>query len=298
MVDYSKLNRNKKWQDNVQPYLLLAPALIIIFIFVAYPFISGIGYAFQNTTMRSRAAEFIGFSNFIEIFEDRIFWISIKQSFYWIILTVVGEVGLALMIAFLLTRRFPGRHLIRSLFLIPWTTPLVAIAVIFIWLYNPMTGIINYYLKQIGLPTSLFLANIKQVLLWLSVPAIWRFFPFAMLMLIAAIEGIDRALFDSAQVDGANTWQQFIHITLPNIRPVLLITTLLYTIWSFNGIDVIWSTTRGGPANRSHILATYIYDEGVYQQNIGVGAAAGLIGMLLLLIPSILYFRLTKIDND
>jgi len=298
MRDIIKIERKKKLRENVQAYLLLMPAILMVIVFVTYPFMSGIGYAFQNITMNNRVSEFVGLSNFIEIFKDRIFWLSLKQSFYWIILTVSGEVGLALMVAFLVTRRFPGRHLIRSLLLIPWTTPLVAIAVIFIWLYNPMTGLFNYFLNQVGLPSLLFLSDIKQVLPWLSVPAIWRFFPFAMLMLIAAIESVDRALYDAAQVDGANTWRQFIHITIPQIRPVLLITTLLYTIWSFNGIDVIWATTRGGPANRSHILATYIYEKGVYQQNVGVGAAAGLIGMLLLLIPMFLYFRMAKVDTD
>lgn len=289
--------KRKKWQESIQPYILLMPAGLLILVFIAYPFVNGIGYAFSNITMTNRTPDFVGFDNFAKLFKDRIFWLSLKQSFYWIVLTVVGEVGLALLFAFLVTRNFPGRQIIRGLLLIPWTTPLVAIAVIFIWLYDPMTGLIDYYLVQLGLPKLMFLADIKQVLPSLSIPALWRYFPFAMLMLIASIESIDKLLYDAALVDGANSWQQFRYITFPQIRPILLVVTLLYTIWSFNGFDIIWATTRGGPANRSHILATYIYNKGVYQQYVGLGAAAGLIGLLLLVIPSMLYWRLSKMDT-
>jgi multiple sugar transport system permease protein len=283
-------------KDEILPYLLLTPAAIILLVFIGIPLIYGISLAFTNKSLVSTTTSFVGLKNFIKLSQDRIFWQSLLQSILWVFYTVSGEILIGLGFALIVTQQFKGRGFVRAILLTPWTVPLVAIATVFLWLYDPLIGYIKYFFDIFGIKNILFLANPNIALLSVSIPVIWRSFPFVMLMFVAGLEAIDRDLYEVASIDGAGSLAKFRFITLPLLRPIALVVILLEIIWMLNVFDVIWVMTRGGPVNSTQNLATFTYWQSIMQFKIGYGTAAALIMLVILLVVSYFYWRLKRLQ--
>lgn len=277
------------------PYLLLLPALALLGGVVVYPVGYGLWLAFNDKSLLSLDATFIGLDNFRELVADDVFWTSVRNTVQWTVLGVAGVMLTGLLLALLLNSPYVlGRRWLRSFFFLPWLTPTVVTAIVWSWLYNPTYGYINHALMKLSLIDEplLFLSKPGLNLNAVVVPLIWRGYPFTMLVILAALQSIDAALYEAASIDGAGSWQRFRSITLPSLAPSLAILTLLQTIWIFNHFDIPYQMTAGGPAHTSELLSTYAYNTVFGGTRQGYGAAIATVMFAVLVVFGATYIRL------
>ncbi len=291
---YRKVRLQRFIRKHWYPYLLVLPVGLLILGVMLYPLAYGIKLSLENKGLLSSESTLIGLANYGELLSDRVFWKAFGNSFIWTGVGVVGTVGLGLALALLLNQPIRGRSLFRTLFMLPWAMPTVVTGIIFIWLYDPMFGYLNQYLQQLGLISEpiYFLGKPRLALFAVSAPMVWKFFPFAMLVLLAALQATNQELYEAATVDGANRWRAFIHVTLPAIRTTLMVLVLLESIWVFNTFDFVYILTGGGPAHSTDLLSTYSYTSAFQEFRASYGAAIATIQFLILFIFSLFYFRL------
>ena len=279
-------------QSKSLPYLLLLPAAIFIVSVVLYPMLYGLSLSLTDRTLHSVESNFIGLQNFRKLLQDDRFLTVASNSVFWSIYTVVGSVLSGFILALILNQKFLGRRFVRGILLVPWTVPTVAVAFVWVWLYDPLVGILNQIVLLLGGSRLAFMSDINQVQFWVSLPVIWRFYPFVMLMLLAGLQAIDQELYAAAAVDGANILQRFRHITIPMIRGILGLVTVLEFIWLFNHFDIIWIMTGGGPADATHNFATYAYYQGFKTFKYAYASTIGIVMLVILFISSLVYLYL------
>jgi multiple sugar transport system permease protein len=269
----------------LMPYALLAPALLVTLFIVFMPMLQAIYTSFFDLVLwKANASRFVGFGNYIKLFNDKVFWIALGHTALWIGLTVPLQMGLGLVTALLLNREFPWRGLARALIIIPWALPSVVIALMWRWIYDPNTGVLNDIL--------IYLSIVHQAVPWLADPNLalyaiiatltWQGFPFFAVMILAALQGIPKSQYEAAAIDGASAWRQFRHITLPGIAPVLGTAGLLRVIWVANSMDVIFVMTGGGPGYSTYTLPLYAFIRARQNLDFGYGTAIAVTFTILL----------------
>ncbi len=276
------------------PYLLLLPAAVLLLAVVLYPMVYGVTLALTDRTLLTFHPNYVGLDNFKAMLQDDRFMHAARNSVSWSVLTVVGTMLSGFALALILNKQFFGQRFARGILLVPWTIPSVALAFVWIWLYDPLLGVFNQIIQLLGGTRIEFLSNMKMTQVWVAVAVIWRYYPFVMLMLLAGLQAIDRELYEAAAVDGANAWQKFWSITVPGIRAIFGLVTVLEFIWLFNHIDVIWIMTGGGPADVSHTLATYAYYVGFREFQYAYAAAIGVVMMVILAISALVYLHMQE----
>ncbi|MCL6087646.1 MAG: sugar ABC transporter permease [Actinobacteria bacterium] len=273
--------------------LIILPAFILAGIILYYPILNSILMAFQNVFFGRGKFEWIGFENFKAIFERSDF----IKTFSWTLAFGVISTLLLLIIgmyfAVLLNRKMPGRNFIRGLLLVPWAIPVFVNSFLWLWLLDTQFGFFNYILMALHI--------IKEPLNWIGQTAfarlaivmayVWRVFPFNMIVYLAAFQTIDPVLYEAAEMDGAGKFKQFLHITLPQVRNIIIFTALLNFIWSFQEFTTIWIMTKGGPVGSTNTLITRIYNLAFQNRNFGAAAANGSLWIVFLIIFSIIYLR-------
>ncbi|MCY3991353.1 MAG: sugar ABC transporter permease [Caldilineaceae bacterium] len=279
-------------QSKILPYLLLLPAAVLIVAVVGYPMVYGISLSLTDRTLHSVEADFIGLENFRKLLQDDRFLTVAGNSVLWPIYTVIGSVLSGFMLALILNQRFLGRRFARGILLVPWTVPTVAVAFVWVWLYDPLVGIFNQIVLLVGGSRLPFMSDVGMAQFWMALPVTWRFYPFVMLMLLAGLQAIDQELYAAAAVDGANMLQRFWHITLPMVRGILGLVTVLEFIWLFNHFDIIWIMTGGGPADATHNFATYAYYQGFKTFKYAYASAIGVVMLVILFFSSLVYLYL------
>lgn len=271
--------------SRLMPYALLAPAFVVTLFIVFFPMLQAVYTSFFDLILwKPNASRFVGFGNYIKLFQDKVFWISLGHTAIWIGLTVPLQMGLGLITALLLNREFPWRGLARALIIIPWALPSVVIALMWRWIYDPNTGVLNDIL--------IYLAVVKQAVPWLADPNLalyaiiatltWQGFPFFAVMILAGLQGIPKSQYEAASIDGASPWRQLRHITLPGIAPVLGTAGLLRVIWVANSMDVIFVMTGGGPGYATHTLPLYAFVRARQNLDFGYGTAIAVTFTILL----------------
>ncbi|UHS58719.1 carbohydrate ABC transporter permease [Agrobacterium vaccinii] len=263
------------WQSQqFMPYWLLAPAVVVTAVIVFLPMIQAVFTSFYDLVLfKPNASRFVGFGNYVKLFNDPVFWSALWNTVIWIGLTVPLQMGLGLLTAILLNREFPWRGLARALIIIPWALPSVVIALMWRWIYDPNTGVLNDIL--------LYLHVVQTAVPWLADPGValyaiiatlmWQGFPFFAVMILAGLQGIPKSQYEAASIDGASAWRQFVHITLPGIGPVLATAGLLRVIWVANSMDVIFVMTGGGPGYATHTLPLYAFIKARQNLDFGYG---------------------------
>jgi multiple sugar transport system permease protein len=291
-------------------YLLIAPTAIIVFGLVLFPAFFSIWISFRNVGLNNLNdvfnAPFVGFDNYKAVFNDfafkygsptnlGAFLTSIVFSFAGTTVTVL----LGLAAALLLNQPFRARGISRAVFLFPYIAPVVSVAFVWRWMLDPKpSGIINYALLELDLidrPIA-FLAKAGWALLLVIIFEGWRYFAFAMLMILARLQAVDKTLYEAAQVDGANAWQKFWFITLPELRFVIGAIFLLRLIWTFNKFDDIFLLTGGGFGTRVLPILTYEFSFKLF--SFGKGAASSMILLVVLVIFLIFYARFVMRNAD
>ncbi len=283
------------------PYALLAPALVVVTVVVFVPMIEAVVTSLWDLILwKPTAARFVGLGNYVKLFHDPVFWTALGHTAVWIGLTVPLQMGLGLVTALLLDREFPWRGLARALVIVPWALPSVVIALMWRWIYDPNTGVLNDIL--------LHLSIVKTAVPWLADPDIalyaviatltWQGFPFFAVMILAGLQGIPKSLYEAAEIDGAGAWERFRHITWPGIMPVLATAGLLRVIWVANSMDVIFVMTGGGPGYATHTLPLYAFVRARQNLDFGYGTAIAVTFTLLLGAVVAVYIARTMKEVD
>lgn len=274
--------------------LMLLPAIILPLIFTYYPLVKGSMMAFQNyNLMNIKNIKWVGFDNFKKLFE-----VSISNSFYTILGNTAKWVGISLFfqftcgfgLALLLKKKFKGSGAYQGLIFFPWAVSGFVIGIMWRWMFNGTSGVINDVLMKLGIIEEVvgWLASKDTALLCCVVANVWYGIPYFTIMITAALRGVSDDLYEAANVDGANALGRFIHVTVPSIRSVLLLTVLMRCIWIFNFPDLIYSMTQGGPAGSSHIVTSYMMQL-VQSLDYGMASAVGVLSILFLMVFAVIY---------
>lgn len=283
----------QKLKRNIWPYLLVAPALIIVLAVVFIPAGNAILMSFQNYDLRRPSAMgFIGLDNYIKAFTDNLFWESLGRTLAWVVFGVGLQFIFGFSLALLLNKKFPGRGIFRSVSLIPWVTPGVLIALMWRWIYDGNFGVLNDLLMRLGVIESAipFLSQRATAFPLVILTIVWQGIPFFALMILAGLQGIPGELYEASDIDGANAVQKLFRITIPSLKNTIFVTTLLRIIWVANSVDVIFNMTSGGPAYSTQTLSVYIFNQG-NALNLGYASTMSVIMTLILLTVAVPYLR-------
>jgi multiple sugar transport system permease protein len=274
-------------------YLYLLPALLFMAALVGYPLLRALSLSFFHDKGFGNVHEWVGLQNYIAHLSDPFFWATLFRTLVWTVSSVVLKTVLGLVGAELLHRSFAGRGVTRSLVLPPWIVPLPIGAYVWSWMFNGQHGILNGILlhlqildkpfEMLAYPTTAFLACL--------INDVWVGVPFMTLVTLAGLQAIPNELYEAAVVDGSKGWQNFWHITLPQLKDVLLIGTLLSSVWTFNSFDIIWVQTGGGPLNATTTLVIQTYKAAFKQWTFGMSATLAVITFVILAGVSVFYSR-------
>lgn len=275
------------------PYLLVAPAAVYLVVFQGIPLLQQFRLSVSDTPLlRPGKFEFVGFDNFAKIFTDPGFGQTLLITAAYVVMCVVGIVAIGLGVALLMNRDFRGRGIARSLVIIPWAAPSVAVALIFVWMLNGQYGVVNEVLGSIGLAPKggVWLDNPALALPTVVVITVWQLFPFTAVVILAALQAVPAELREASLLDGANRTQQFRAVVWPVIAPTVGLMALLVTIWSIRRFELIWLMTQGGPVGATNTLVIDLYRRGFINNQLGESAAVGIVGLTISLVITIVYF--------
>jgi len=273
------------------------PALALLAVVVFYPLVQALLLSVRDASLLNAAfAPFTGLDNFVRLLQDAVFWQATRNTFVLTFISITGALALGMALALLLNENLPFRNFFRGLALVPWVTPGVVLALLFIYMFNSQVGIVNYALAQLGLTEGFvnWFGSTRNALWVVAFANIWHQAPFYMLMILAGLQTVPQELYEAAKVDGASAVQRFWHITLPGIRGILSIVVILQVIWNFNNFDLIWAMTQGGPVNSTTTLAIYVYRSAFVNTDIGYAAAIGLVLLVFLAVFAALYIWRTE----
>jgi multiple sugar transport system permease protein len=256
---------------------LLAPAILILSVFIAYPFVMGLWLSVSSTRV-GIAGQFIGLANFVKAFNDSIFRTSFWNTTFYTFWATLLKLGLGMWLALLLNRHFRGKRIVRASMLLPFIVPTVLSTFAWRWMFDPTFSVLNWVLYQTGIiVTKLPFLSDGTWALWAAIVVnTWRGMPFFAITLLAGLQTINPDLHEAASLDGANAWRRFRHVTWPLLKPVTVVVVVFSIIQTFADFQLIYVLTGGGPANSTHLVATYAYQVGVGAGLLGEGAAISL----------------------
>lgn len=283
------------------PYILIAPAAALMAVFLLYPIGSVVYFSLQRYNVTQPWDNgFVGLENFSTLlFHDSLFWSSLGFTAKWVIVEVSLQLVFGLGLALLVNETFVARGFARALVFSPWAVSGVLTTGIWVLLYNPTTGIFRYLADAgIGHQGTAVLAQPGTVFPAVIVTELWRGVPFFAILLLADLQSISRELYAAASVDGAGRLQRFRYITMPHIRDVVILATLLRAVWEFNNVDLLYTLTGGGPAQQTTTLPLYVAQKAIESHDFGYGAALTVVAFTILLFFSVLYLRVSKFGRD
>jgi multiple sugar transport system permease protein len=271
---------------------LLAPTVLLLGVFIAYPFVMGVWLSLSSTSV-GNVGHFVGLANFAKAWNDSIFQTAFKNTVVYTWWATIFKLVLGMWLALLLNRHFRGKRLVRASMLLPFIVPTVLSTFAWRWMFDPTFSVLNWLLYRTG-----FIVNKLPFLsdgvygLWCAIVVnTWRGMPFFAITLLAGLQTINPDLHEAAALDGANGWKRFWYVTWPLLKPVTLVVVVFSIIQTFSDFQLIYVLTGGGPANSTHLLATYAYQIGVATGLLGEGAAISLFMLPVLFIVVWLQLR-------
>jgi multiple sugar transport system permease protein len=255
-------------------FLFVAPAELLLLIFLAYPLLLGLWLGLTDTIV-GREGNFIGFQNYISLVHDSSFWLTVFNTFLYTVVAVFFKLILGVGLAVVLNRDFKGKGLMRAIVLLPWIIPTALSAICFWWLYDSTFSGISWTLMKVGFIDHRinFLGDAWNARFSLIAANVWRGIPFFTIGLLAGLQTINPDLYEAAEIDGASAWRKFRRITLPLLMPLLTVVTVFSTIWTFADFQLVWVITRGGPGGATHIFGTLSFQRAMAGGHFGEGAA-------------------------
>jgi multiple sugar transport system permease protein len=290
----------REGRDALIGVAFILPAVILFLAIIVVPLVEGVLMSFFSISTLTKQATFVGLDNYREILAGDKFWVALRNTLVWAtsaaVLQLVSGVGAAL----ILHGRLVGRSAARSIMLFPYMLPMVVAVLVWQWLFNDLHGIANYLLLQSGLisrPLN-WLGEMPNAMISVILVGTWKFFPFVVISVLARLQSIPEPLYEAARIDGANAWERFWDITLPQLRGVLTIVVLLRFIWDFKEFDLIWLLTGGGPVNSTQTLPLLVYELAFPLLSMGKASAVAVAMLVVMVLLFWIYLRLNRTDGE
>lgn len=287
-------SRKLKRKNTLIAWSFIAPNFIGFLIFTLVPVVCSLILAFMKWDSFS-TPEFVGLQNFTRMLSDDTFWLSLKNTFLYTIgvvpLTLVCSLGLAI----LLNQKIKGVKFFRTAFFFPYVTSLVAIAVVWSMLFHPTMGPINQFLRVVIENPPGWLSSSDWALTAIIIVSVWRGMGYYMILYLAGLQGISKELYEAAAMDGANKWKQFIHITVPALRPTTFFVTIMLVINCFKIFDLVQVMTDGGPGRATNVLVYQVYSEAFVKFNFGYASAIAMVLFVIVLVITVIQFKWNQI---
>lgn len=291
----------RRWlRKNGPSYLFILPALLLYAVFVIYPFFNTIYYSLTDWDGARPVKNFVGGANYVRLVRDPLMWLSLRHNLIWIAVGTLTPVIVGLIVAtWVSSEGVRGRVVFRTIYFMPVVLASVVVGMVWAWIYHPLFGPINTVLKAIGLGHLArgWLGDLNLALYALLLAAFWAYWGFCFVILLAALQNVDMELHDAAKIDGANSVQRFINVTVPQLRPILTMLTAYTLIGGFNVFDIVYIMTKGGPANATEVLATYTYHMAFKQSQVAYGATLTLVITALSMLASYTFITLRERGN-
>jgi multiple sugar transport system permease protein len=289
-----------KRREQLAGVLTISPALILILGLTLYPVAYSIWLSLLEKHSFFPQERFVGLENYFYLWKDAEFWSSLWLGVVYSIWTIVLQVVLGVAAALILNETFLGRGLVRAIVLFPYMVPTIVAVILWKWLLNDMYGVVNYWMVALRIvrdPISWLGAD--HIMLSTIIMSIWQFFPFVLLSILARLQTIPPELYEAAKVDGASTLRRFVHVTMPQIRGILFVVILLRSIWMFTKFDTVWLMGEGAGAGRFiRTLPVYAYMRTLTYYQAGLGAALAVIMFAILVVCTVIYFRMFREEAD
>lgn len=259
-------------------YILLLPGLLILAAFIGWPFITSLWLSVTDQSVSTSVVRFVGLDNFTDELRSQIFLQTVRNTFVYTGVTVVFKLAFGIGLAVLMNQSFRLKNIARAALLLPWIVPTALSAIAWLWLFDATFSVFNWVIVRSGLADRgiNWLGEGAWAMTSIIIANVWRGTPFFAISILAGLQTVDRELLDAAAIDGASPWQRFWRITIPLIRPVVLIVLLFSTVWTISDFQLVYVLTRGGPANSTHLLGTLAYDVAVRAGQLSQGAAISL----------------------
>jgi multiple sugar transport system permease protein len=273
-------------------YLLVLPAIVYVLALIGFPLVLGVWYSLTDTTV-ARPGTFVGLQNFVDAAKDPTFRLAVRNTLIIGVIATAAKITLSVALAFLMLGAFPGRGILRVLFVLPWTIPIALSTIAYKWMFHSQYSVINWILVNLGI--------VDQGIQWLGTPipamaavifvSTWRAVPFGAITVLAGLTAIPTDVIEAARIDGAGWWARFTKVIVPIIAPILFIALLFDLIFTLTELTVVFILTGGGPVDQTQVLANYALQVGVNGTQLGQGAAIALYLLPVLLILTILSLR-------
>ena len=295
-ISDAAISTRKDLSERTLGLLLLAPAFALLLVIVVYPIATLFWNSLHGVDNANPAAgeQWVGFRNYLTAFEDDRFWHALAQTIVYIVVTVPGSLVLGLGLALLANKPFKVKWPVRLGLLLPWALPLVFAGLIFRWFFEYQTGVVNDLLMKLGFEQLQWLSSPTLATAAICIAIIWKASSFMALMLLAGLQTIPKSLYEAAEVDGASTWQQFVEITLPMLRPAIFVALIFRTITAIQTFDIPYAMTGGGPGESTETLAMYIHKTTLDFLDFGYGSALAALMFVLSMVATSGYLRYTR----
>lgn len=294
----AKVAARAKKKRNLVPFAFLSPTIILLVILMLIPIVMVIGYSLMDNVIMKTNPVFAGFNNYVEVLGSEIFRTAVLNTTFFTTVSVGAHLVLGLVFSTLLNSRLLNgatKALFRVIYVLPWLFTVAIIAILWRLLLNP-NGVINYVLVTLGITDTgaEWLSSPGTALFAVTFINIWAGYPFFMVSLLAGLQGIPRDLYEAARVDGANGLQQFVNITLPQLRPIIVSMAVLDLIWTSQQFALIWMTTGGGPINATEMLSTMTYKMAFSNYQFSLASASAVIILVMSMVLAYFYVRHQK----
>ena len=267
-------------EKSLTPWLFLLPGLILFSIYVLYPIVRSFWVSFYEWDGMAEPI-FVGWGNYIELFDDEVFWVSVQNNIIWLLLFLTSPaIGLA--IALFLNQKIRGIRAVKSLFFFPFVISQVVVGLVFSWFYAPDGGLLNEFLGIFGIDPVALLSEENQVTYAVIAAGMWPQIAYCMILYLTGLNVINPDLIEAAQIDGAKGWTMLWYIIVPQLRPATFIAIVVTVIGALRSFDTVAIMTLGGPYNSSSVLAFFMYEQAIFNFRMGYGAAIAVILFLIM----------------
>ncbi|WP_010270544.1 carbohydrate ABC transporter permease [Paenibacillus senegalensis] len=279
------------WFDRHQKWIYTMPAVLFVLLMMLFPILYTVRISFFEWSMSSTTPpKWVGLDNYTALLADGRFWVTVKQTFVFTFGALIVQTVLGVAIALLLHREFYGKNLVKTIFLLPMVATPVAMGLVWLLIYEPSIGAANTLLKMLGLSPQLWIASPAQVMPSLILIDVWMWTPMISLIVMAGLATLPTEPYEAADVDGATTWQKFWSVTLPLLRPTIIVAVMLRLIDVLKTFDIIYATTQGGPNMKSETLNIYGYTLGF--QYFKLGMASSLLVIFFAIVMALTLFMI------
>ena len=288
------MNRNRRLKQ-AEPYLWMLPSILLMAVMIVIPIVTVFRLSLSEISRANIVKGFNNFENFKEVLSSPTFWHTLQNTLVWTVVVVGFSTLIGFVLALVLNQNFRGRKFVRAVVVFPWATSLIIQSVIWKYIISADYGSLNVILKKLGLIDSFvnWTNSAAAFFAWECWVGIFVTIPFVTFCVLSGLQSIDTSYYEAAEMDGATFWHRLFKITLPLVRPSLTVSTVLNIIYVFNSFPIIWTISKGDPADKTHTLVTYLYKLSFTNQRVGEAAAVSVIGFLILAACASVYMVMT-----